>query len=40
MPNEYVVEMSAQNAQSKQVDLIFAKLMKKNKKALDLLSKM
>jgi hypothetical protein len=32
--------MSAQNAQAKQVDLIFAKLMKKNKKALDLLSKM
>jgi hypothetical protein len=32
--------MSAQNAQAKQVDAIFARLMKKNKKALDILSKM
>ena len=32
--------MAAQNAPTKQVDLVFARLMKKNKKALDLLSKM
>jgi hypothetical protein len=40
MANIPVSDMTAHEAPSKQVDRIFERLMKKNKKALDLLSKM